>query len=230
MKKTIHVNLGGSPWIMDDDAYDQLEEYLKQTEVQWDESERQEQLLKVEIRISNLFRQRLSSTSQVVDLPLVKHAIGVMGTPAPLEETHHSEPSHTAQSETTPKEEGIKKLYLSRKDQIVGGVCGGIAEYFEIDSTLVRILTAILLFTGVGIAVYLILWIITPLTPKSQPESLEHRKIYRSRKDRILGGVCGGFAKYLNVDPTIVRLITFFLIGPFYFLFWLIIPREPAQE
>ena len=62
----------------------------------------------------------------------------------------------------------IKKLYLSEKDKKIGGVCGGIAEYFEIDSTLVRLLWVVvtLLSMGVGIIAYLIFWIVMPKNPK----------------------------------------------------------------
>ena len=62
----------------------------------------------------------------------------------------------------------IKKLYLSEKDKKIGGVCGGIAEYFEIDSTLVRLVWVILtlLSMGGGIIAYLIFWIVMPSRPK----------------------------------------------------------------
>jgi phage shock protein C len=61
------------------------------------------------------------------------------------------------------------------------------------------------------------------------------KKLYRSGKDKILGGVCGGMGEYLNVDPTIIRLlwVLFGLSGIgvlFYFLAWLIIPRNPKHR
>lgn len=49
-----------------------------------------------------------------------------------------------------------KTLYKSRKDHFLFGVCGGLAEYFEVDPTLVRILTAALCTTGTGL--FYILW------------------------------------------------------------------------
>jgi len=67
-----------------------------------------------------------------------------------------------------------------------------------------------------------------PPTPPPAP-----RKLYRSRSDRMLGGVCGGLANYLGVDVTIVRLIavaTILLPGPSiiaYLLAWIIMPEEP---
>lgn len=62
------------------------------------------------------------------------------------------------------------------------------------------------------------------------------KRIYRSCNDRVIAGVCGGLADYLEVDPAIVRLIfvlALFLAfaGPFvYVIAWLIIPLEPSCE
>lgn len=59
------------------------------------------------------------------------------------------------------------------------------------------------------------------------------KKLYRSRDDRVLAGVCGGIAKYLGVDSTIVRIIAFLLIVPGGLSIWayialaIIIPNEP---
>ncbi len=59
-----------------------------------------------------------------------------------------------------------KKLYRSRKDKMVGGIAGGLAEYFEIDPTLVRIAFVITLFLGgTGVLAYIILWIVVPEEP-----------------------------------------------------------------
>ncbi len=61
-----------------------------------------------------------------------------------------------------------KKLYLSDTDKKVGGVCGGIGEYFGIDPTLVRIITFLAIFmSGVfgGLIVYFIAWAIIPSRP-----------------------------------------------------------------
>jgi phage shock protein PspC (stress-responsive transcriptional regulator) len=62
------------------------------------------------------------------------------------------------------------------------------------------------------------------------------KKLYRSSKDRILGGVCGGIGEFFGIDPTIVRLawILFSFMGGagilFYLIAWLIIPRNPKQK
>jgi len=59
-----------------------------------------------------------------------------------------------------------KRLYRSNRDVMLGGVAGGLAEYFNLDPTLVRLIFVLLaLAGGPGIILYLILWIIMPRNP-----------------------------------------------------------------
>ncbi len=64
----------------------------------------------------------------------------------------------------------IKRLYRSGKERILGGVCGGIAEHFETDPTLIRLLWILLTFIsfGAGILFYIIAWIIIPRNPNDK--------------------------------------------------------------
>ena len=61
-----------------------------------------------------------------------------------------------------PKKQ-IKRLYRSKTNRVIGGVCGGIGEYFGIDPTIIRLIWVILaLMGGAGIIAYIIAWIIIP--------------------------------------------------------------------
>lgn len=61
-----------------------------------------------------------------------------------------------------------KRLYRSKNERIIGGVCGGIGEYLKTDPTLIRLLWIILTFMGgSGIIAYLIGWIVIPENPKN---------------------------------------------------------------
>ena len=66
----------------------------------------------------------------------------------------------------------------------------------------------------------------------SKYKPMEPKRLFRSRKERILGGVCGGLGNYLNVDPVLIRVvwaILFFAAGAgllAYILAWIIIPEE----
>jgi len=59
-----------------------------------------------------------------------------------------------------------RRLTRSKRHKIIAGVCGGIAEYFDLDPTLVRVLwLLVVLCGGAGILAYLILWIALPVAP-----------------------------------------------------------------
>jgi phage shock protein C len=56
-----------------------------------------------------------------------------------------------------------RKLYRSETQRMIAGVCGGLAEYFNVDATLIRVLFLILaVFGGSGLVIYLVMWIIVP--------------------------------------------------------------------
>ncbi len=62
--------------------------------------------------------------------------------------------------------EDVKRLTRSKDDRWLGGVCGGLAQYFGIDSTVVRVIFILsALIIGGGFLIYLILWIVIPLEP-----------------------------------------------------------------
>lgn len=62
------------------------------------------------------------------------------------------------------------------------------------------------------------------------------KRLYRSRKNHMIAGVCGGLAEYFNVDPVIVRLVALLLLLPGgapgllpYIILWILIPKNPEQ-
>lgn len=61
-----------------------------------------------------------------------------------------------------------KRLYRSREERMLAGICGGLGNYFAVDPTLIRVLFVLLsLVVGGGILTYLILWILIPLEPEA---------------------------------------------------------------
>jgi len=70
-----------------------------------------------------------------------------------------------------------KKLYRSRNNRLIAGVCGGLAEYFDIDLIIVRLITLILVLSfGAGLIAYIIAWIVVPEEPDNlYPTSTEIR-------------------------------------------------------
>jgi phage shock protein C len=102
----------------------------------------------------------------------------------------------------------MRRIYKDRFDKKAGGVCGGLAQYFHFDASILRLLFILLtiLTGGIFIVVYIILCAILPLGPKSYIEAT-YKKLYRSRTDRRLAGICGGLGKYFRIDSNIIRII-----------------------
>ena len=126
----------------------------------------------------------------------------------------------------------MMKLHRSETNKLLGGVCGGLGESLGIEAIYLRLLFVFFAFyVGNGLLVYLILWIILPVQFVDTPA--DQRRLYRSRSDRLVSGVCGGLAQNLNADPSIIRLafagLTLFGGGGIliYLLLWITMPEEP---
>lgn len=77
---------------------------------------------------------------------------------------------HCGNAMFTPVQMERKRLTLSRTDKKIAGVCGGFAEYLDLDPTLVRLVWVMLvLLAGWGILAYLIAWIVVPVAPEAKP-------------------------------------------------------------
>ncbi|MDK2896576.1 MAG: hypothetical protein PWP04_696 [Candidatus Atribacteria bacterium] len=93
-----------------------------------------------------------------------------------------------------------KKLYRSRQDRMLGGVCGGIADYFEVDTTLVRLIAVVLaIFGGAVVIAYLIGWIIIPEEPRdkvfAEPELVE-----TGREERVKNSTSDSENKKMSIE------------------------------
>jgi len=127
------------------------------------------------------------------------------------------------------------KLYRSKENPVVAGVCAGIGNYCRVDPIIVRLG---LIFIGIVTAVlplmflYLVAWMVMPVMPSDYPVEV-FRTIHRSREDRKIAGVCGGFAEFMGWDATAFRLIVVVLgvltaVFPLvmtYLVAWMIVPE-----
>lgn len=161
MNRTISTNLGGLVFQVDEDAYGRLEAYLKSLERRFaDESERKEILLDIESRIAELFQERMGQSRNVVNMADVQFAIDRLGMPEDIEEE--------ASGTDAPQDNFIdkkKRLFRDGDNQIIGGICAGLAAYFGIsDPIWVRLLFVLGFFLSFSVTfwVYIILWILVP--------------------------------------------------------------------
>lgn len=77
----------------------------------------------------------------------------------------------------------MKRLYRSRKEKYIAGVCGGIGEYFDIDPIIPRLIFVLLLLgEGSGLLIYLILWLVVPEKPEK--EVVKKKNIVKKKKDQ----------------------------------------------
>ena len=78
------------------------------------------------------------------------------------------------------------RLYRSKKNSVIAGVCGGLAEYFDIDPVILRIAAVILIFvSGIGLLTYLIAWIVIP----QRTEELEEIAQDKTKAHKYLPGM-----------------------------------------
>ncbi len=99
----------------------------------------------------------------------------------------------------------MKRLYRSRNNAILGGVAGGIAEYFGVDPTIVRLAWVIAgLMGGFGVAAYIIAWLIVPANPGQDSDSDWH---WSERVRETLGEAAGGTKVHGGDGPRTFGLI-----------------------
>ena len=171
MKKT--VNLGGTVFHIDEDAYQLLDKYLANLRIHFRKEEGSEEIMNdFEMRISELFNERVRLGHEVITIEHVEEVIKRMGKPEELfggedekEYVREESKAHTFQEEETTG--GRKKLMRDPDNRVLGGVASGIAAYMGWDITAIRLIMIILLFIPTPyvpiVILYLILWLVMPL-------------------------------------------------------------------
>jgi phage shock protein PspC (stress-responsive transcriptional regulator) len=168
MKITVSVNLGGYSFNIDEDAYAELKSYLKNLELHFAGEESSSEILSdIETRIADLFRTKLTSYKQVINIEDVHQVISVLGTP---EDISDNEGPSARDKFSSP---GYHRMYRDPDHRVIGGVCSGMGAYWDIDPVIIRVIfVALVLAGGVGAMVYLILYIVLP-EAKSTAQKIE---------------------------------------------------------
>jgi phage shock protein PspC (stress-responsive transcriptional regulator) len=170
MKKTQTVNIGGLVFNIDEDAYSRLGNYLLDIEGHFvNQEERKEIMADIEFRIAELLKTRITPFRQVIALEDIEEVIRIMGEPQAFA-------GMQGEDEPTRKKSGSsRRMYRDGDHRVLGGVCSGMASYWDIDPILVRILFLVAFFGfGVGLLIYLILWIVIP-PARTTAQKLEMR-------------------------------------------------------
>lgn len=172
MEKTTTIHLGGFAFTIEEGAYHNLRNYLESVRKNISsDADRNEVMTDIEMSIAEKLKEQSSANKQVITEADIEDLIAIMGHPEDFEENDKD----TSSKEKEPNETIKKKLYRNSEDMIIGGVCSGIATYFDIEPVLIRLVAFLLIFcNGIGIPAYIILWIIIPVA-ETKAQKLEMR-------------------------------------------------------
>ncbi len=165
MKKTLTINLSGSVFHIDDDAYEKLYTYLNKINNHFgNDADSKEIVEDIESRIAEIFSGKIKSGDEVINITHVEEVIVIMGTP---EAISNEEEEKVEKEKVTDKKSNRlkgKRLYRDSDDKILGGVCSGLGAYFNVDPVIIRIIFVVALFLPIGSSalIYSILWIVVP--------------------------------------------------------------------
>ncbi len=176
MIKTININLSGIVFIINEDAYDILNNYLTSIRSKFKKTEGGDEIIiDIESRIAELFTEMLNDNRQVIEINDVESVIETLGNPEDydLDENEEDTSSHSTGANNYSAKR--KKFFRDPDDKILGGVSSGIAAYLDIDTVWIRLIWIVLFFgLGFGFLFYIILWIIIPIA-RTTADKLEMR-------------------------------------------------------
>lgn len=230
MKRTLSINLSGLEFTIDEDAYQNLNEYLRKLESHFTEEEKKEILSDIEQRISELLTGRLGSKRKIVDIEDINYVIQTLGNPDEFED-ENSDTSPAGDAATEKRNIKHRKYYRDTENQILGGVASGLASYLGWDVTIIRLILILILIVGFGyiIPAYLIVWLVAPaatstaqkLEMKGIEPSIENiRKYIQSEEFKTsaksignrLGQIFMWFCRFIAIFVGIFLTITFMAI------------------
>ena len=172
MKKTLTVNISGSVFHIDEDAYHVLNDYLQSIKQHFSKTEGRDEIISdFEARIAEMLNEYIGKNKEVVTIEDIGKVIDVIGQPNEFE----GDPIEGEDGQQYEKDgKASKRLYRDPDNTIIAGVCSGLGSYFHSDPVWFRLVfvLAIIFGFGTGFIVYLILWIILP-EAKTTAEKLE---------------------------------------------------------
>ena len=220
MKKVININFQGRVVPIEETSYDLLKQYTDSLRIYFANEEGRDEIINdIESRIGELFQERIKNGATCITDDDINGIINNIGRPQDLADADSVSGSgsyaKTEQSEGAYQQTAFitgKRLYRDANNKVLGGVCSGIAAYFNIEPIIVRL---VFIFSGIGFLAYLLLWAFVPSSDSVQ--NGVRKRLYRNPDNKIIAGVCSGIASYFNINVWIPRIL--FLI-PFISIFF----------
>lgn len=162
MNKTVTVNIGGFSFVINEKAYSLLQRYLEKVEQKLS-ADSVEIMQDIESRISELLKERIEGQKEVIDESDIEYIQSVMGQPEDFADEDSEKDNDTYESYEEYSSGSQKTLFRDMDNAALGGVCSGLAKYFNIDPLLMRIIFIFFaIFLGSGILLYIILLVLIP--------------------------------------------------------------------
>ncbi len=179
MKKTYTINISGTVFHIDDDAFEKLQKYLQMLNKHFGFAmEGQEIIQDIEARIAELFIEKTSNKLEVITDTMVDEVIARMGKPEDFMEPGEEEAAEKQAWEPRydTEQKMRRRLYRDGDNRVFGGVCSGMAAYFNMDVVILRVIFFLLFFLigPFNVLLYFILWIAVPKA-KTTAQRLEMR-------------------------------------------------------
>ena len=217
MKKVININFQGRVVPIEETSYDLLKQYTDSLRIYFANEEGKEEIINdIESRIGELFQARIKNGAICITDDDINSIINNIGRPQDLADADSASDNktYTSHSGNAFQQTAFtgKKLYRDANNKILGGVCSGIAAYFNIEPIIVRL---VFIFSGIGFLAYILLWAFVPSSDSVQ--NGVRKRMYRNPDNKIIAGVCSGIASYFNINVWIPRIL--FLI-PFISIFF----------
>ena len=181
MHKVVTINLNGQAYQFDEDAYDRIRAYLDRAEAQLhDNPDRTEILADLEQAIADKCRRFLNAHKTVMASSKVAQVLEEMGpvegtSDAPQDQSGGTDSGQSARRQSSG---APRRLYRIEEGAMIGGVCNGIAAFFDIDVTIVRVLFALaavidLASSHVGIIIiaYFVMMLVVPAAGTSEEQA-----------------------------------------------------------
>ncbi|MCO4814883.1 MAG: PspC domain-containing protein [Flavobacteriales bacterium] len=165
MKKTVSINIRGINFMIEEDAYELLQNYLERLNNTLKNEEGSQEIVEdIELRIAEICNSSLTDSKTVIEYNDIQEIIATLGDPEEYLDEDSESNTHSNEN-TFNSEKSERRLFRDVENGTVAGVCMGIANFLHIDVVIVRaIFVVIFLFAGFGLPLYLILWIIVPST------------------------------------------------------------------
>ncbi|MBK9283188.1 MAG: PspC domain-containing protein [Sphingobacteriaceae bacterium] len=164
MNKTVTINISGIIFHIEEDAFEKLSKYLSTIKGYFSKTDGGNEIMgDIEARIAEMLQGKTNATKQVVLMQDVDSVIEVMGKPEEFIDENPNSESENQEEANQSFEQTKKRMFRDPDNKAIGGVCSGIAAYFDVDLIWIRLAMFLLIFFGgVSLWVYIILWIVIP--------------------------------------------------------------------